>query len=115
MEFPYIFSQKKIRMSFENKICGLLSFQTNFTSASSFILSKKGILLRRSETLNLTGFCDADWENDLHDRRSTTGFCIYLGRNVVSWSSKKQPVVSRSSTKVEYRSLANATSELIWL
>ncbi|KAL5559983.1 hypothetical protein UlMin_036194 [Ulmus minor] len=77
--------------------------------------SEEGILLRRSETLNLTRFCDADWGNDLCDRRSTTGYCIFLGRNVVSWSSKKQAVVSRSSTEVEYRSLANATSELIWL
>ncbi|KAL5566172.1 hypothetical protein UlMin_029336 [Ulmus minor] len=50
---------------------------------------EEGILLRRSETLNLTGFCDADWGNDLCDRRSTTSYCIYLGRNVVSWSSKK--------------------------
>ncbi|KAL5543508.1 hypothetical protein UlMin_007292, partial [Ulmus minor] len=77
--------------------------------------SEEGILLKRSETLNLTGFCDADWGNDLCDRRSTTGYCIFLGRNVVSWSSKKQAVVSRSSTEAEYRSLANATSELIWL
>ncbi|KAL5577768.1 hypothetical protein UlMin_019467 [Ulmus minor] len=77
--------------------------------------AEEGILLRRSETLNLTGFCDADWGNDLCDRRSTTGYCIFLGRNVVSWSSKKQAVVSRSSTEAEYRSLANATSELIWL
>ena len=65
--------------------------------------------------MNLTGFCDADWGNDLCDRRSTTGYCFYLGNNVVSWSSKKQHVVSRSSTEAEYRSLANATSELLWL
>ncbi|KAL5562512.1 hypothetical protein UlMin_032259 [Ulmus minor] len=53
--------------------------------------------------------------NDLCDRRSTTGYCIYLGRNVISWSSKKQHVVSRSSTEAEYRSLANATSKILWL
>ncbi|KAL5552482.1 hypothetical protein UlMin_039883 [Ulmus minor] len=71
------------------------------------------ILLRRSETLNLTGFCDVDWGNDLCDRRSTTGYCIYLVINVVSWSSKKQFVVSKSSTEAEYQSLADATSKLI--
>ncbi|KAL5571072.1 hypothetical protein UlMin_020669 [Ulmus minor] len=75
--------------------------------------SEEGILLRRSETLNLIGFCDTDWGNDLCDRRSTTGYCIYLGRNIVSWSSKKQYVVSRSSIEAEYMSLANATSEQI--
>ncbi|KAL5547151.1 hypothetical protein UlMin_006838 [Ulmus minor] len=77
--------------------------------------SEEGILPRRSKTLNLTGFCDANWGNDLCDRRSTTDYCIFLGRNVVSWSSKKQAVVSRSSTEAEYQSLANATLELIWL
>ncbi|KAL5565053.1 hypothetical protein UlMin_028217 [Ulmus minor] len=46
--------------------------------------SEEGILLRRLETLNLMSFCDANWGNDLCDRRSTTGYCIYLGRNVVS-------------------------------
>ncbi|KAL5565260.1 hypothetical protein UlMin_028424 [Ulmus minor] len=70
----------------------------------------EGIVLGKSNTLSLTGFCDADWGNDLCDRRSTTGYCIYLSRSVVSWSSRKQHVVSRSSTESEYRSLANATS-----
>ncbi|KAL5573798.1 hypothetical protein UlMin_023395 [Ulmus minor] len=75
----------------------------------------EGILIRRSKTLALTGYCDANWGDDLDNRKSTTGYCIYLGNNLVSWSSKKQAVVSRSSTKVEYRSLANATSEIIWI
>ncbi|KAL5583327.1 hypothetical protein UlMin_015769 [Ulmus minor] len=75
----------------------------------------EGILIRRSKTLALTGYCDADWGNDLDNRRSTTGYCIYLGNSLVSWSSKKQPVISRSSTEAEYRSLANATSEVMWI
>ncbi|KAL5564579.1 hypothetical protein UlMin_027743 [Ulmus minor] len=72
----------------------------------------EGILIRRSKTLALTGYCDANWGNDLDNRRSNTCYCIYLGNSLVSWSSKKQTVVSRSSTKAEYRSLANATSEI---
>ncbi|KAF2289905.1 hypothetical protein GH714_039115 [Hevea brasiliensis] len=47
----------------------------------------------------------------IEDRKSTTGFAIYLGRNLVSWASKKQRSVSRSSTEAEYRAIANTTSE----
>lgn len=45
----------------------------------------------------------------------TTGFYVFLGGNLVSWSSRKQQVISRSTTEVEYRSLAHATTEMIWL
>ncbi|XP_062119585.1 uncharacterized mitochondrial protein AtMg00810-like [Humulus lupulus] len=72
-----------------------------------------GLHLSRSSQLSLTAFCDADWASDPDDRRSTTGFCIFLGANLVSWASKKQRTVSRSSTESEYRSLANTTAELV--
>ncbi|KAL5545368.1 hypothetical protein UlMin_009152 [Ulmus minor] len=49
----------------------------------------EGILLRKSKSLALTGYCDVDWGNDLDNRRSTTSYFIYLGNNLVSWSSKK--------------------------
>lgn len=69
----------------------------------------------KSTELKLTAFCDADWAFDVDNMRSTTGYCVYLGSNLVSWSSKKQAVVSRSSTEAEYRSLAAVTTELAWL
>ena len=68
-----------------------------------------------SSVFNLHGYSDADWAGNLDDRKSTSGFCIYLGGNLISWCSKKQHVVARSSTESEYRSLALATSELIWI
>ncbi|XP_019077636.2 secreted RxLR effector protein 161-like [Vitis vinifera] len=74
-----------------------------------------GIVLKPSEAMNLVGFCDVDWGSDVDDRRSTSGHCVFLGKNLVSWSSKKQHTISRSSTKAEYRSLASLTSEMLWL
>jgi hypothetical protein len=47
--------------------------------------------------------------------KSTTGFVIYFGSTLVSWSPRKQWMISQSSTKAEYKSLADATKEVIWI
>ena len=64
--------------------------------------------------LELHTYSDVDWAGDPTDRCSITGFCFLLGTSLVSWRSKKQDVVSRSSIKVEYRALADTTCELVW-
>ncbi|CAL2249462.1 unnamed protein product [Prunus armeniaca] len=68
-----------------------------------------------SGSWDLHAYSDADWASDVNTRRSTTVFVVYLGNNPVSWQSKKQNSVSRSSTEAEYRALANTTADLAWV
>ena len=63
----------------------------------------------------LVGFSDADWAGDLDTRRSTSGYTFYIGKSLVSWSSRRQSTVARSSTEAEYVALSSASQEAIWL
>jgi len=72
-------------------------------------------LLYTPGTIAMHAYCDSDWAGNPDDRRSTTGYGVFLGSNLISWCSKKQSVVSRSSTEAEYRSMAQTTAELYWL
>lgn len=65
--------------------------------------------------LTLSAYSDADWARDHLNRRSTTGYCVYLGPNLVSWSAKKQHTVARSSTEAEYQALANTAGDASWI
>jgi hypothetical protein len=62
----------------------------------------------------ICGYSDADWAGSF-DRKSTIGFYTFVGENLVTWKSKKQNVVARSSTEAEYRAMASTISELIWI
>ncbi|XP_068329800.1 uncharacterized mitochondrial protein AtMg00810-like [Pyrus communis] len=66
----------------------------------------------RPGPIHLQFYSDADWVGDPNDHRSTSGFVIFLGSNPISWSSKKQHTVSKSSTEAEYRALAITIAEL---
>ncbi|XP_071714853.1 uncharacterized mitochondrial protein AtMg00810-like [Rutidosis leptorrhynchoides] len=77
--------------------------------------SGMGIHIIRSASLKLNGFVDADWGKNLLERKSITGFCIFLGESLISWKSKKQPTISRSSAEAEYRAMAAVTCELVWI
>jgi hypothetical protein len=74
-----------------------------------------GLSICASKDNTLHGFSDSDWAGCPDDRKSTTGYLIFLGPNLISWCSKKQLTVARSSTEAEYRSLTMAAAELVWL
>jgi len=74
-----------------------------------------GLVLNRNSSLTLSVFSDSDWGGVHSAGRSTTAYLLYLGTNIVSWKSTRQKSVSRSSTEAEYKALANASAELIWL
>jgi hypothetical protein len=75
----------------------------------------RGIWFRKNGHLNLEGYCDADWASSRDDRRSTSGYCVFVGGNLVSWRSKKQVVVARSTAEAEYRAMALGLCEMLWL
>jgi len=74
-----------------------------------------GLKIRKSNSTLVSAFSDADWAGCVDDRRSIGGFAVFLGPNLISWSARKQPTVSWSSTEAEYKALANATAEMMWI
>ncbi|RVX05134.1 Retrovirus-related Pol polyprotein from transposon RE1 [Vitis vinifera] len=75
----------------------------------------QGVLYENRGHTQVVGYTDADWAGSPTDRRSTSGYCVFIGGNLISWKSKKQDVVARSSAEAEYRAMTLATCELIWL
>jgi hypothetical protein len=75
----------------------------------------KGIIFKSHGHLKVESYCDADWASCLDDRRSISGYCVFVGENLVSWQSKKQSVVSRSTAEAEYRAMSLVVCEMLWL
>ncbi|GKC68007.1 ribonuclease H-like domain-containing protein [Tanacetum coccineum] len=70
-----------------------------------------GLQLYSSSTTSLVAYSDADWAGCPTTRRSTSGYCVFLGNNLLSWSSKRQPTLSLSSAEAKYRGVVNVVAE----
>ncbi|RVW98483.1 Retrovirus-related Pol polyprotein from transposon RE1 [Vitis vinifera] len=75
----------------------------------------RGLYFKKTSSREVEVFTDADWAGSLTDWRSTTGYCSYVWGNLVTWRSKKQSVVARSSAEAEFRAMANGICEGMWL
>jgi len=75
----------------------------------------KGLMFKKTKDRGIEGFIDADWVGSLEDSKSTTGYYTKVWENVVTWRSKKQSVLSRSSAEAEFRAIAQGICEVIWL
>jgi histone deacetylase 1/2 len=102
-----------------NKVCQYLHAPTSIHwGAVKRILryirgtSGIGLRVRRSNSMLVSAFSDADWAGSIDDRRSTGGFAVFLGPNLISWCARKQATVSRSSTEAEYAGRCNDRNDV---
>ena len=72
-------------------------------------------MFKKGAELTLEAYTDADYAGSIVNRRSTSGYCTFLGGNLVTWRSKKQNVVARSTAEAEFRAMAQGICELLWL
>ncbi|XP_016704342.1 secreted RxLR effector protein 161-like [Gossypium hirsutum] len=74
-----------------------------------------GLLYKKGENLDLFGFIDSDYAGDIEDRKSTSGYVFMLGSTTISWSSKKQPIVTLSTTEAEFVVAISSACQALWL
>ncbi|KAI5341923.1 hypothetical protein L3X38_009798 [Prunus dulcis] len=78
-------------------------------------IPSKGLMFSKDGHMNIDGYTDAYWVGTVTDRRSTSGYFIFLGSYLLMWRSKKQKVIALSSAKAEFRGMTKEICELLWL
>jgi len=73
------------------------------------------LLYKKYGHVHTFGYSDSRYAGDKRDKKSITGYCTFIGENLVTWRRKKQDIVSRSSAEADYRAMAHTTCEMIWL
>ena len=76
---------------------------------------RKGLLFSKNGISNIEGYTNSDWAGDQTTKRSTFGYFTFVEGNLVTWKSKKQKVVARSSVEAEFRGMAHGVCELLWI
>jgi len=75
----------------------------------------KGLYYSKDNNLQLEAYCDTDWGDCRMTAGSLSGYCVFLGSSLVSWKTKKQKTMAKSSAEAEYRSMSTTASEIEWL
>ena len=97
-----------------------IPYRSHFQAALRVLRYLKGtvrysLTFKKKGKLDLVIYTDFDYASSLIDRRSIMGYCTLLGGNLITWRSKKQNIVSKSSTEAEFRALSSAIDEVIWI
>lgn len=104
-----------------NQLCQFMHspLDVHWVAIKRVLLYLKGTIdfgLRYSSNdIVLNAYCDSDWTGNPDDRKNTNGCGIFFGLNLISWTAKKQNIVSHSSTEAEYQSMALATAKMYWI
>ncbi|KAJ8748001.1 hypothetical protein K2173_012612 [Erythroxylum novogranatense] len=97
------------------RLVGKLQYLTTTRRDISFVVQQLRLFFSSHSDTMLTVYSDSDWGTCQDTRKSITCYCVFLGSSLISWKTKKQTTVSRSSSEAEYRALATTTCEVQWL
>ncbi|RVW91819.1 Retrovirus-related Pol polyprotein from transposon TNT 1-94 [Vitis vinifera] len=109
-----VLSQRKYALDILEET-GKLNYLTLLVQTFLFFTPSQGVLYENRGHTQVIGYTDADWAGSPTDRCFTSGYCVFIGGSLISWKSKKQDVVAKSSVEAEYRAMVLATCKLIWL